>query len=88
MPQPREAADDLGQHQRRAISILYIGSMDRGMDQIAIGVGQDVALASLDLLPRAIAARPAAFQGLHTLAVDHAGAGRSLSAFSFPPDQQ
>ena len=52
MAQPREATDDLGQHQRRAIAILDIGSMDHGMDQIAIGVGQDVALASLDLLPR------------------------------------
>src|SRR3546814_8948547 len=59
-----------------------------GMDQIAVGVGQDVALASLDLLSRVIAARPAAFRRLHTLAVDHSGAGRSLAAYSFPPDQQ
>src|SRR3546814_15679551 len=59
--------------------------MDHGMDQIAIGVGQDVALASLDLLPRVIAARPAASRGLHTLAVDRSGAGRSLAAYSFPP---
>src|SRR3546814_20862039 len=79
MAQPREATDDLGQHQRRAIAILDIGSMDHGMDQIAIGVGQDVALASLDLLPRVIAARPAASRGLHTLAVDRSGAGRSLA---------
>src|SRR3546814_10592866 len=82
MAQPREATDDLGQHQRRAIAILDIGSMDHGMDQIAIGVGQDVALASLDLLPRVIAARPAASRGLHTLAVDRSGAGRSLAAYS------
>lgn len=58
------------------------------MDQIAVGVGQDVALAPLDLLPCVIAPRPAAFRGLHTLAVDHSGAGRSLAADSFPPDQQ
>jgi len=58
------------------------------MDQIAIGVGQDVALASLDPLPRVIAARPAASRGLHTLAVDRSGAGRSLAAYSFPPNQQ
>src|SRR3546814_19141628 len=58
-----------------------------GMDQIAVGVGQDVALASLDLLSRVIAARPAAFRRLHTLAVDHSGAGRSLAAYSFPPAQ-
>src|SRR3546814_8668510 len=58
------------------------------MDQIAVGVGQDVALVSLDLLSRVIAARPAAFRRLHTLAVDHSGAGRSLAAYSFPPDQQ
>src|SRR3546814_9459550 len=86
MAQPREATDDLGQHQRRAIAILDIGSMDHGMDQIAIGVGQDVALASLDLLPRVIAARPAASRGLHTLAVrseEHTSELQSLMRISY-----
>lgn len=34
---PREALDDLGQHQRCAITVLNIGRMDHGMDQKSLG---------------------------------------------------
>src|SRR3546814_5055350 len=51
-----------------ALPILY---------QIALGVGEDVALAALDLLARVIAARAATFSRFHALAIDHAGTGRS-----------
>jgi hypothetical protein len=46
MAQPWEPLDDLRQHQRRAITVLDIGGVDHGVDQIALGVCQDVALAS------------------------------------------
>lgn len=39
MAQPREAFDDLGQHQRRAVAILDFGSVDPGMNQISLGIG-------------------------------------------------
>jgi hypothetical protein len=45
------------------------------MDQIALGVGQDMTLAAFDLLARIIAAGAAALGGLDALAVDHTGAG-------------
>ena len=65
--------DDLGQHERRAVAELDIGGMDHGVNQIAFGVGQDVALAALDLVACIIAAMPAALGGLNALAVDHPG---------------
>ena len=61
MAQPREAADDFGQHQRRTIAVLDVSSVDHGVDQIAVGVSQDVALAALDLLARIKPSRSAPF---------------------------
>ena len=61
MPQPGEAPDDLAQHQRRSVAVLDGGGKDQGVDQIALGVSEDVALAALDLLARVIAARFAGF---------------------------
>ena len=55
--QPREALDDLGQHQRCTVSVLDVSGVDHGVDQIALGVGQNVALATLDLFARIIAMR-------------------------------
>ena len=48
--------------------------MDDGMDEVAAGVGKDMALPPLDLLAGIIATNTAALGGLHTLAVDHTGA--------------
>ena len=88
MAQPREALDNLGQHQRRAVTVLDVGGVDHGMNEIAIGVGEDVALAPLDLLACIIAARTARFCGFHALTVDHPGAGRCFAANYLSSDQQ
>jgi len=69
MAQPREAADDLGKHQRRS-AVLDVGRVDHGVDQIALCVGEDMALAALDLLACIVTARPAAFRGFVALAVN------------------
>lgn len=45
LPRPREALYDLGQHQRSAVTVLDVGGVDYRMDEIAVGVGQDMALA-------------------------------------------
>src|SRR3546814_16237745 len=58
------------------------------MNEIAGGIGEDVALASLGLLARVVAARSAAFRGFHALAVDHAGTRTCLAACRFASDQQ
>jgi hypothetical protein len=81
-------ADDLGQHERRAIAVLHVGRMDHGMNKIALGVGHDVPLASLDLLACIVAPRPAALGGLDALAVDDPGARRGFAPHGFTTDQQ
>src|SRR3546814_11983244 len=87
MAQPWKAVDDFTQDQRRAVAVLNVGGMDHRMYQIALGVGEDVALAALDLLARVIAARAATFSRFHALAIDHAVTGRSFatSRFNYNP---
>jgi hypothetical protein len=53
------------------------------MNEIPVGVSEDMALAPLDLLAHVIAARTSAFRGFYALAADHAGAGRSLTTVRF-----
>ena len=53
--------------------------MDHGHEQEAEGVDQDVALAAHHLLGGVIAPLPAAFRGLHRLAVDHRCRGARLA---------
>jgi hypothetical protein len=86
--QPGEAGADLGQDVGRAVAILDIGRMDQGGDQQTAGVGEDVALAALDLLARVIPARPAAFSGFDALAVNHSGARRGLAPRRLPAGHQ
>ncbi len=88
VPHPGAAADDLGEHERCAAAILDVGVVDHGMNQIAIGVGQDVALAAFDLLARNATLRPAALGGFDTLAIDNPDARGDLATHRFPPDQQ
>jgi hypothetical protein len=88
VPQPREAADYFGQHERCAVAILDVGGVDHGVNQVSVSVGQDVTLAAFDLLTGIIAPRPAAFCGFDALAVDHSGAGRSFTPCRFSADQQ
>ena len=68
--QPGETRDDSDEHERRSVAVLDVGSVDHGVDQIALSIGEDVALAALDLLARIIAPRSAAFRGFDALAVD------------------
>ena len=70
---------DFCEHKRRAVSILNVGGVDHRVNQIALSVGEDVAFAALDLLPRVIAAWATAVRGFHALAIDHTGAGRPLA---------
>lgn len=57
--------------------------MDDHPAQMAECVGDDVALAALDLLGGVEPARPAAFGGLDVLAVDDAGRRACVPAFQF-----
>lgn len=57
----------------RAVSILNVGAVCHQAEQVAVGVGHDVALAALGFLARVVAARSAALGGLHRLAVDYPG---------------
>ena len=52
MAHPEEAVTDPRQHIGGAVAILDVGGMDDGADQEALGVGQDMALASIDFLAR------------------------------------
>jgi len=57
---------------------LDIGGVNLHADQVALGVGDDMALAAFDLLARVEASRAAAFGGLDRLAVDDARRGAGL----------
>ena len=83
MPQPGiEGADGL-QHAHITVTVLEAGDMHHQADQVVRGVGDDVALASFDLLACIPAARASAFRGSGRLAVDHARGGLgSRPAFS------
>ena len=67
MSQPREQFADRGQQLGRAIAILYAGRMDLRADQMAAGIGDDVAFAAVDLFSRVTAAWAAALGGLDRL---------------------
>lgn len=47
--QPGKPVDDLGEQQRHPVTVLDIGSVDDGMDQIAPGIGEDSLPASIGL---------------------------------------
>src|SRR6202043_1866281 len=80
MAQPGIARTDRSKDARGAIAILNAGFVHHDPDQIALGVGDDVALAALDLLSCVIAPRATAFRGFHRLAVNHSGRRARLSA--------
>ena len=63
----------------RAVSILDVGGMHLRANQVAAGIGNDVALAPIDLLARIIAPRASAFRGLDRLTVDTASTGGCFS---------
>ena len=78
------ATDYLGENERCAVAILNVGGMDHGMNEIALGVGHDVPLATLDLLACIIAPWPAALGGLDALAVDGPRRSERLRTQRFP----
>lgn len=39
MAKPREAPDQSDQHQRRVATILNVGGLDHGLDEIALDIG-------------------------------------------------
>ena len=55
MAQPGETETDRFEHIDRAITILNVGGVDEDEDQKSAGVGDDVPLATLDLLARVVA---------------------------------
>ena len=79
---------DAGEDIRRAVTVLDIGSVNDRSDQQALRVGDDMTLPALDLLAGVKAPWPAAFRGFHALTIDHARAGRSLSARCLTGHQQ
>ena len=74
MTQPRIERAAIDDRTDGAVAILDVGGVNLQADQMALRVGDDVALAALDLLACIKAAWTAAFRGLHRLAVDHTGA--------------
>jgi hypothetical protein len=57
--QPGEEIADRSQHADRAVRILDVGAVHLGADQQPVGIGDDVALAPVDLVagvPRGFAA--------------------------------
>ena len=83
VPQPGIQGFDGFEHVGRPIPILNTGMMNDRTDEVADCIGDDVALASLDLLSGIEPARPASLGGLDRLAVDHTGCGRRLSSGHF-----
>ncbi len=84
MAQPREAIADVLEHHWRAVAVLYIVAVDKGVNQKAVRIGDDMALSSFHFLARIIAAYAAAFGGFDALAVDHSSAGRAFAALRYP----
>ncbi len=73
-------ADQL-QYGRSAITVLNIGAVGDKANRQTERVGQNVALAAVDLLAGIEATDAAALGRLDALAVDHARSGARLAAF-------
>ena len=71
VPQPWEAKAHHFQQIDGLVAVLDVGGVDQDEHQKAAGVGEDMALAALDLLAGIITTNSAAFGGFNTLAVDH-----------------
>ena len=90
MAQPREEIADRSQQVGCTVSILDIGTVSLPANQMTVGIGNDVALAPVNLLTRVIPPRTAAFRGLDRLTVDHPGRRAGVEAITLPSlvDQQ
>jgi hypothetical protein len=87
MAQPGEPTDNLCEQQRCPVTILDVGSVDYSMDQIALSVGQDMALAALIILPASNPRGPL-LSVVFTLAIDGPCTGRGLPPPRFTRQQQ
>jgi hypothetical protein len=61
MAQPREAMAGVSQHHRRAIAVRYVRTMENGMSQKAICIGDDMTFSALHVLACIIAPHGATF---------------------------
>src|SRR5487761_1834087 len=77
-----ERADGLD-HPHGAIAILDIGGMNIEPDKVAKRIGDDVTLATVDLLAGIESARPAGPGGFDRLAINHAGGRGGFAAGLF-----
>ena len=68
MAQPGKTKTHRFQYIDCAITVLNIGGVDENEDQKSTSVGENVALATSDLLSRIITPNPAAFRGFDALA--------------------
>jgi hypothetical protein len=71
MAQPREEIAGRSQQVGRTVSVLDVGTVYLRANQMTVGIGNDVALAPINLRARVIPARTTAFRGLDRLTVDH-----------------
>jgi len=65
------------------VAVLNVGGVNDKADQQANGVGDDMALAPLDLFTGIITTNPATFRGFNGLTVDHPRTWASLAALRF-----
>src|SRR5436853_1513581 len=84
MPQLGKALAQALQQGHGAMDILNVGGMNVNGQQQAVGVGDDMALASVDAFAGVKTARPASLRRRGTLAVNDGGC-RSRLAFEFAP---
>ena len=70
--QPGELAFDPTVGLGQAIAILDVGGMGDQVQRQADCVGDQMALSTVDLISRIVAAQPAGFRGFDALAIDHA----------------
>ena len=81
--QPGEEIVNGLDNDRRAIAVLNLSRVDLGADQEATRIGDDMALAPLDLFAGVIPARAAALGGLDGLTVDDPGRGTGFATRGF-----
>src|ERR1700732_1236371 len=79
MAQLREGSPQRAQQRNRTVRILDVGFVHAHGEQEPLGVGDDMALASLDAFAGVNPARAAAFGRRHALAVDNAGVGCEIA---------
>jgi len=88
MAQPGVGVADRFEHTGSTVTILNIGGMNDKSDQKTNRVGDDVALAALDLFACIIAANPATFRCFNALAVNYTGTWGGFTTLGLAPPLQ